>query len=125
MQINIEKLEAAVQELKGTLKEGLLATSIWDRSTGLSLALINPQPAADAMFTELTKTLNSTLVDSGFPALNRYYFLDLEGNHSAMIIRHGDDLLQGILMNSLKVNLGVLLSIALPRMLTSVEKART
>lgn len=125
MEINIEKLETAVQELKATLKEGVLATSVWDRSTGLSLAQINPQPAADAMFTELTNTLNSTLVDSGFPALKRYYFLDLEGNHSAMIIRHGDDLLQGILMNSLKVNLGVLLSIALPRMLASVEKART
>ena len=68
--------------------------------------------------------LASTLSDSGFPGLKRYYLLDMEGDHMVMMIRHGDDLLQGILMNSLKVNLGILLSIALPKMLASVEKSR-
>ena len=77
-----------------------------------------------ALFTEMTNTLSNTLSDSGFPGLKRYFFLDLEGDHVVMIIRHGTDLLQGILMNSQKVNLGLLLSVALPKMLTSVEKAR-
>lgn len=124
MDIKIDKLETAVQDLKGMLKEGLLATDIWDRSTGLSLAGYNPQPAAVALFTEMTNTLSNTLSDSGFPGLKRYFFLDLEGDHVVMIIRHGADLLQGILMNSQKVNLGLLLSVALPKMLTAVEKAR-
>lgn len=124
MDINIDKLETAVQDLKNMLKDGLLATDIWDRSTGLSLAGHNPQPAAAALFTEMTNTLSNTLSNSGFPGLKRYFFLDLEGDHVVMIIRHGTDLLQGILMNSQKVNLGLLLSVALPKMLTSVEKAR-
>ena len=124
MDINIDKLETAIQDLKGTLKDGLLSTDIWDRSTGLALAGFNTQPAAVALFTELTSTLVSALSDSGFPGLKRYYFLDMEGDHIVMIIRHGNDLLQGILMNSQKVNIGLLLSVALPKMLTSVEKSR-
>jgi hypothetical protein len=125
MELNIEKLDATIQEVKSLLKEGLLATDIWDRSTGLSLAAHNQQPAAVALFTDMTNTLTSTLSDSGFPGLKRYYFLDLEGDHVVMIIRHGSDLLQGILMDSKKVNLGLLLSVVVPKMLSSVEKART
>lgn len=124
MQINIDKLEAALQELKNTLKEGLMSSDIWDRASGLSLAGIESQPAAVALFTEVTNNLASTLADSGFPGLSRYYFLELEGDHIVMIIRHGNDLLHGILMNSKKVNLGILLSVAVPKALASVEKAR-
>ena len=124
MNINIDQLDAAVQELKGVLKEGLLAADIWDRATGLPLASYNPQPAAVALFTEMTNTLANTLSDSGFPGLKRYYFLELDGDHIVMVIRHGNDLLQGILMNSQKVNLGLLFSVALPKMLSSVEKSR-
>lgn len=124
MDINIEKLEAALQELKGTLKDGLISTDIWDRASGLSLAGIESQPAAVALFTEVTNNLTSTLSESGFPGLNRYYFMELDGDHIIMVIRHGDDLLHGILMNSKKVNLGILLSVAVPKAIASVEKAR-
>lgn len=124
MDINIEQLETAIQELKNTLKDGLLSADIWDSSMGLSLAGYNPQPAAVALFTDMTNVLSGTLSDSGFPGLNRYYFLELEGDHIVMVIRHRTDLLQGILMNSKKVNLGLLMSVVLPKMLASVEKAR-
>lgn len=124
MDINVEKLDKAVQDLKSMLKDGLLATDIWDRSSGLSLAGFNPQPAAVALFTDMTNTLAGALSESGFPGLKRYYFLDLEGDHTVMIIRHGPDLLQGLLLNSQIVNLGTLLAIAMPKMLAAVEKAR-
>ena len=124
MNINIEKLEAALQELKATLKDGLLSTDIWDRASGLSLAGIEIQPAAVALFTEVTNNLASTLSEAGFPGLNRYYFMELEGDNIVMVIRHGDDLLHGILMNPKKVNLCILLSVAVPKAIASVEKAR-
>lgn len=125
MNIDIEKLETLTQELKTTLKEGLLSSDIFDRSTGLSLASYNPQPTASALFTEVTNVIATTLTDSGFPSLKRYYLVDMENDHIVMVVRHGNDLLQGILMNSQKVNLGILLSVALPKMLAGVEKART
>jgi hypothetical protein len=43
----------------------------------------------------------------------------------AMLIFHGNDILQGLLMNSKKVNLGILLAVALPKAIEAVEKART
>lgn len=124
MDISIQKLNAVVEELKQTLGDGLLATDIWDFSVGLSLAGHNAQPAAVALFTDVTKHLASALLDAGFPKLSRYYLLDMEGDHTVLILRHGNDLLQGMLLNNKKVNLGILLSIAMPKMFAGVAKAR-
>lgn len=124
MNIDVEKLNAAMEEVKATLKDGLLASEIWDREAGLSFVSYNPQPVAVALFTELTKMLKSTLADSGFPGLKRYYLLDMENDHIVMVILHGNDILQGLLMNSKKVNLGILLAVALPKAIEAVEKAR-
>ena len=95
MVVDTEKLNTAVQELRNTLKEGLIATDIWELGVGLSIAGYNSQPAAVALFTELTTSLMSTLSDSGFPKLRRYYILELEGDHLVVILRHGNDVLQG------------------------------
>jgi hypothetical protein len=125
LNINIEKLNEATEEVKATLKDGLLTSEIWDREAGLSFVSYNPQPVAVALFTEVAKMLKSTLADSGFPGLKRYFLLDLENDHMAMLIFHGNDILQGLLMNSKKVNLGILLAVALPKAIEAVEKART
>ncbi len=86
LNVDIAKLEQAVNDLRGLLRDGLLSTDIWDRSTGLSLAAVNPQPAASALFNMLTNDISSTLSNSGFPALNRYYLLDLANSNSVVII---------------------------------------
>jgi hypothetical protein len=125
LNIIIENLNAATEEVKATLKDGLLTSEIWDREAGLSFVSYNPQPVAVALFTEVAKMLKSTLADSGFPGLKRYFLLDLENDHMAMLIFHGNDILQGLLMNSKKVNLGILLAVALPKAIEAVEKART
>lgn len=124
MNVDIAKLEATVEELKGVLKDGLMAVDIWDRQMGLSLAAFNAQPAAVALFTQVTNDLAGALSTAGFPGLNRYYLLDLDGDSSVLIVRFGTDLLAGLLLNNKKANLGLLLAVALPRMLDSVAKAR-
>ena len=124
MKVNVVQLEEAVNQLRTLLKDGLLATDIWDRSTGLSLAGFNAQPAAVALFTQVTNDLASALSTSGFPGLKRYYLLDLDGNSTVMILQHGPDLLQGMLLNNQKANLGLLIAVALPLMLDLVSKAR-
>lgn len=124
MNINISKLELAVEEIKQTLRDGLLATDIWHVDTALSLVGYNGQPAAVALFTEVTQHLTEALKDSGFPGLRRYFILDMENDHTVMVIRHGTDLLQGLLMNNKKVNMGILLSVAMPKMIEGVIKAR-
>lgn len=125
MNVDIAKLEAALEDLKGVLKDGLVTASIWDRQTGLALAgLNNPPPAADALFTQVTNDLGTALTSAGFPALNRYFLMDMAGDMSALVVLHGDDLLQGVLLNNKKANLGLLLAVALPRTLDLVSKAR-
>jgi len=121
--IDTKILDLAVQDLRNILRDGLIATDIWDRVDGLSLAGYNQQPVAVALFTRITTELQSSLADSGFPPLSRYYLLDMENNHTAAVINHGG-LLQGMLVDNKRANLGILISVAIPRMLESVARAK-
>jgi hypothetical protein len=116
-------LDLAVQDLRNVLRDGLIATDIWERTAGLSLAGFNQQPVAVALFTRMTTDLESSLTDSNFPPLSRYFLIDMEGNHTAAVINHGP-LLQGLLIDNKRANLGILISVAIPRMLESVARAR-
>lgn len=121
--MNTKMLDAAVQDLRNILRDGLIATDIWDRGTGLSLAGHNPQPVAVALFTRITDELDTSLRDSNFPPLARYYLLDMEGNHTVVVVNHGA-LLQGILVDSKRANLGILIAVAIPKMIDMVARAR-
>ncbi|HET9953557.1 MAG TPA: hypothetical protein VFQ61_03585 [Polyangiaceae bacterium] len=116
-------LDLAVQDLRNILRDGLIATDIWDRAAGLSLAGFNQQPVAVALFTRITQELESSLLDSNFPPLGRYYLLDMEGNHTVVMVNHGV-LLQGILVDNKRANLGLLISVAIPRMLDAIARAK-
>jgi hypothetical protein len=121
--IDTKILEGAVQDLRNILRYGLLATDIWERAAGLSLAGFNQQPVAVALFTRITEELDSSLRDSNFPPLARYFLLDMEGNHTVAVLNHGP-LLQGMLVDNKRANLGILISVAIPRMLETVARAR-
>ncbi|HYQ42754.1 MAG TPA: hypothetical protein VER11_12325 [Polyangiaceae bacterium] len=122
--IDTKILDTAVQDLRNVLRDGLVATDIWERSAGLSLAGFNQQPVAVALFTRITTELESSLTDSNFPPLARYYLLDMEGNHTVAVVNHGG-LLQGILVDNKRANLGILISVAIPRMLETVARAQS
>jgi hypothetical protein len=115
-------LEEAVQDLRKILRDGLIATDIWDRKAGLSVAGFNQQPVAVALFTRITDELSSALTDAEFPPLARYYLLDMADNHTAVVLNHGP-LLQGLLVDNRRANLGLLISVAVPRMLERVAAA--
>jgi hypothetical protein len=124
LDIDVNLLEQTVKEAKETLREGLVATDIWDRETGLSLAGFNPQPEAVALFNQLTNEMASTLAGSNFPGLNRYFLLDLDGGNTVVCQKHGDDLMSGMLLDAAKVNLGILVSIVIPKYAAGVAAAR-
>ena len=121
--IDTKILESAVQDLRNILRDGLVATDIWDRAAGLSLAGFNQQPVAVALFTRITVELEGSLADSNFPPLARYYLLDMKGNHTAVVIDHGS-LLQGMLVENKRANLGILVAVAIPRMIETVARAK-
>jgi hypothetical protein len=123
MNIDSKAIELAVQDLRNVLRDGLVATDIWDRASGLSIAGFNQQPVAVALFTRITSEMESSLADAQFPPLGRYYLLDMEGNHTVVVVNHGD-LLQGMLVDNKRANLGLLISVAIPRMMEAVTKAK-
>lgn len=124
MKFDIAALERALAEMKSQLGDGIIATGIWDRQTEEVYAAINPQPTAITMFNALTDSIIAALDNSKFPNLNRYYWVDLENDHVAVVVRHGRDVMQGMLLDLSKSSIGVLMNVVIPRMLKQVEDAR-
>jgi len=120
--MNIQKLNEAVNTLKSDLGEGLVACDIFTVADGMSIAGYNPQPKASALFNQLTTNTMSTLRGANFPNLSKYLIMDLEGDHMVVILPMGD-YRWGMLINSAKVQLGLLLSIAIPNSLKAFEEA--
>ncbi len=122
--MNIQKLNAAVELLKSDLGDALLAADIFGSEDGQSIAGYNPQPKASALFARLTKFLGKSLQDSDFPGLGRYYMLDLVGAKMVIIIPLGD-YQWGMLVDSNKGQLGLLMNVVIPKVIDAFEAAIT
>ncbi len=123
MSINVERLEKLIDEMRASMP-GLMATDIWSTETGESIAAYRAQPGASELFNKLTDDLTEALAASGIPAINRYFLLDLEGDGASMVIRHGDDLRQGVGLDTRFTNIGTMLALGLPMALRGVQEAR-
>ena len=124
LDVNIDKLEGLCGDIEKTLRGGLVAMDLWDRSSGLSLAGYNTQPAATALFNQVTGDLEETLNSSGFPGLNRYYMLDLTDDKMVVIFKESQEFLGGMLLDSTRTNLGILVGVAVPKVRQGMADAR-
>jgi hypothetical protein len=120
-EMNIEKLKESVDVLRDDLGVALEATDIFDQS-GLSYAGYNEQPAATALFADITQKLRKLLSDAGFPALGNYYLVELEDG-KMVVMALVKELHWGILVDGNKVNLGVLLNVAMPKAIQNLKSA--
>lgn len=119
--MNVNILNAAVDELKEGLRTSLLATDIWSTEDGMSIAGFNPQPGACALFNRITTDMNEALNGSGFPALGRYYLLDLVDGNKVFVIPM-DKYQWGILVDG-NAQIGLILNVLLPKMVDKFEEA--
>lgn len=124
--MDISKLNEAVEYLKSQLGDALLATDVWGTMDGQALAAHNSQPKAVALFNELTQHMANTLSDSEdeFVELGRYYLIDLIGDNMVLVIYLGD-YQWGILFNKKKGKLGLLLNVIIPKIIDTFEEAMT
>jgi hypothetical protein len=120
--MDVKKLKNSIEVLKEDLGEALIACDIWPTGTGQSIAGHNTQPKATALFEQVTEYMKKTLKDSGFPGLDKYYLLDLE-NDSLIVVLQFEGYQWGMLVNSNKVQLGLLLNIALPKAMEAFDEA--
>ncbi len=122
--MDVQKLNEAIEIEKRDLGEGLLATDIFSSSDGQSVAGYNTNPQACALFNKITGDLSDSLVGSGFPGLGRYYILDLVDGKMVVVIPLGD-YQWGMLIDTKKVQLGLLLNVVMPKMINAFEEAIT
>ena len=120
--MDTNKLDEAIEVMKKDMKGGLIATDIWTVADGQSLGGFNTQPKAVALFNELTSNLIASLKGSEFPALGRFYVVDLVGGVMACVIPLGE-YQWGLLLDSTKAPLGLLLNVAIPNAIDRFEEA--
>lgn len=122
--MNLKKLNEAIAIQKENLGAGLLATDIYSSADGQSIAGWNPNPQACALFNRITNMLYGALDGSAFPKLTGYYIINLEGGHMVVVIPMSD-YQWGMLIDTKKIQLGLLLNIAIPEMIKAFEAAKT
>lgn len=120
--MNVKKLQNSAKLLKDDLGDGLLACDIWGSADGQSIVGINSQPQACALFNRITNYLGEALKASGYPELGRYYFIDLTSNNLVVVVPMGD-YQWGMLIDTKKVQLGLLMNIVLPKVVDAFEEA--
>ncbi|MBN1961912.1 MAG: response regulator [Deltaproteobacteria bacterium] len=120
--VDINKINQAVAYLKQQLGEGLMATDIFMTADGQSIAGYNSNHKACALFNQMTQFLANTLGRSGFPALNRYYLMDLVDNKMVVVAPMGA-YQWGMLIDTSKATMGLLLNVVLPESLGMAVEA--
>ena len=121
--MNVKKLNEAIEVLKEDLGNALLACDIWLTGTGQSIAGYNSNPQATALFERVTEFMTKALKGGGFPGLKDYYMMDLEGDNVAVVLQLKGGYQWGMLVDGKKVQLGLLLNIALPNARRAFEEA--
>lgn len=120
--MDVKKLKTSIEVLKNDLDGALLACDIWITGTGQSIAGFNTNPVAVALFERTTEFMDMALKESGFPTLENYYMLNLSNNAMVLVLQL-DDYQWGMLVDSSKVQLGLLLNIALPNARKAFKEA--
>lgn len=124
LDVEWSQLERALADLQSQLRDGLVAADILDLTTGVSLVSFNANPEASAQFAQMTEVLNRMLEGIMYPGINRYVLLDLESDHSAVVVRSGPDMLLVMLIDNTRTTLGMLLAVAIPGAIETLAGAR-
>ena len=122
--MDVQKLNAAVELLKRDMGDSLLATNIFGSADGQAIAGYNTQEKANALFAQLTEYLTKALQGSGFPGLGKYYMMDLTDAKMAILIPLAD-YQWGMLVDTNKAKLGLLLNVVMPKIIDAFEEAIT
>ena len=120
--MNVKKMNEAVDTLKETAGAGLLACDVFMTRDGQSIVGYNSNPAYCAMSNQITQYMKETLKEAGFPPLGSTYMIDLDDDKMVISMIMGD-YQWGILIDTKKCSLGILLNVALPRAKSVFEAA--
>jgi len=118
-----EIFQKAIEELKSDLGNALVSTDIW-HSKGEAKSLFGDdlQPIMVTLFNEFTRVLKKILDTSSVPGLGSYYLVELENDHVVVVVVFGE-YQQLMLVDMTKTTMGVVISVALPTLLKTLNEA--
>lgn len=120
--MNLSELKQHILTLIDESDKGILATDIFDSSTGMPIAGYNSQAKASALFNRIFNQLVKTLDGSGFNSALNYYYLLMENNQAVVVGKLKDGKYRfGMLVDLDKLQLGMLLSVLLPDYIQNVN----
>jgi len=127
MQFTLEKIKECIDGLKEDLGDGFVETDIWSTTTDKSVAFFHVQqygakPKHLKVFGETSRKLKEALKESRFPDIGDYYLINLDNDHLAVVIHYSsekstEEHQQYVLVDLSKVTIGVLMSVAIPRVM--------
>jgi CheY-like chemotaxis protein len=120
--MDVKKINAIVKEVKEDLGDALISTDIWATSDGQTLAGFNSNPKAAALLNLVGQQFIDAISGAKFHALDKYYILDLE-DHKLVICLLFADYWWGMLLDSEKVQLGLLLNVVVPKAMDGFNAA--
>ena len=87
--MDVKKLNGCIELLKKQMDDALIGTSIVSTSDAQALAEWNSEAGVASIFVEVTNFMNSSLA-KGYPALSRYYVLDLAEDRMLIVLPLGE-----------------------------------
>jgi CheY-like chemotaxis protein len=120
--MDVKKINAIVKEVKDDLGDALIATDIWTAADGTVIAGVNSSPKAAALMNQVGRELVDALTGAKFPSLEDYYILDLRDGKMMLCLLLGD-YQWGMLLDTAKVQLGLLLSVVTPKAIAGFNEA--
>jgi hypothetical protein len=120
--IYVAQLNKAIDYPRQQLGEGFMASDVFLTADGQSVAGYNSNPKASALFNQVTQFLTNALARSGFPPLNRYYMMDLADGKAVVVCPMGA-YQWGMLIDTKKTTLGLLLNVVLPETMPMITAA--
>lgn len=151
MHITLENIKKVIDGLREDLGDGFVDTDIWNVSSNKSVAFhhqpgLIPRygvvPKHIKTFSEISGILNRALLESDYHALGDYYLINLKNNRVVVVLNiktsHAEAGLltegsgintshglgghqQFIMVDLSKTTMGVLMSIAIPRVLENLK----
>lgn len=123
--MNVTKLKKAMDVLEENLGDGLLASDIYSSKDGTPIIALNnnPEPVADALFCRIINSINSAFMEAKFPTLKNFVLFDLNDEKTALILPL-EEYQWGMLIDSTKVQLGLILNLAVPKALAAFQNAK-
>lgn len=121
--MNVKNINKALSNFEENLAGGLMACDVFSASDGQSIAGINSNPKACALFSNITNYLRKALEGSKFPPIKDYYLINLEGNKAVLVGLITDTFLFGCLVDTDKAKVGLLTNIAFPQLKSELLEA--